>query len=110
MADGLPCQDRQMDYCTVRAHIDETCDICCESRNLLCVRLRGHDAHAHPMRQSSRACSHRVQPRVLKVNMMRMRAEGEGERLREHPEYAHTAHQIAVLESATAICGEVVGM
>ena len=40
--------------------------------------------------------------------MLRVRPEGGGERLRQHPEHAHAAHQVAVLKGARVIRGKVV--
>ena len=42
--------------------------------------------------------------------MLRVRPEGDGERLREQPEHADATHQVAVLEYTHVVCGDIIGV
>ena len=74
------------------------------------VQPGGHGAHAHLMQEAGCMRSCGVQLRVLEVDVLRVRPEGDNEGLREHPEHVHASHQVAVLERAGAIRQEVIGM
>ena len=76
--------------------------------HLSCVRLGGKDAHAQLLHKPDRTCCRCAQPRILEVDVLRVRPQGDGKCLREHPEHTHPAHQVAVLKGARVIRGKVV--
>ena len=76
--------------------------------SLCCVHMGGCDAPTQLLHEPSCKRRRRVQPRVLEVDVLRVRSEGAGKCLRQHPKNAHPAHQVAMLKRAGVICNEVV--
>ena len=74
------------------------------------MHLGGTDSLAQLMHEPRYSCGRCVHMRILEVHVVRVRPEGDGECLRQHPEHAYAAHQVAVLKSARAIHCEVVSV
>ena len=109
MANGLVRQCGYINCRTIAAQ--GPCEITADQSvhcHLPCVLLRGFDTRSQLMHQPAGMRGRRAQTRILKVNVQPVRPKSDGKGLRQHPEHAHTTHQVAVFKCAREIRGEIV--
>jgi hypothetical protein len=112
MSNNLVGHDRQIngEAPTAKSH-NKSRMLRYKSCNLPCSLFRGLNATTQLLDESDSSSCHCVEPSILQVDvlsMLRMWRKGERECLREHPQYAHAAHQVAMFEQACSICYDVI--